>query len=258
MNKKQIEALVRADEIVGHIPQELKDARDISLIFKYLTSFFDTEKWMIYFEDWMVISFIICRIFDIYINVDYVFTNSRDMFFGSVIELNDYYRDKVLNDVSKIEYNNMYPAIIYDWLDKYKVKSDFFDFPRIFKLVFSAYKEILYEERLPIMRGWINWCYGVITSYNLCDKTPINIIKQVQKDIYENFKGHAVYYDADTIYFHHFNEIIGRFSQYNIELQKKYKYLTYGISEITHFYITAKKKYIEMSGEIKVKGLKTV
>jgi hypothetical protein len=264
MNKKQLEALVRADEIVGQIPQQFKDYaneyHDVSAVFEYLSSYFNTEYWKIgsSFEDWMVITFVICRIFDITINEGYEFGNKREPFFGAVIEVNDYYKDKVLTGINKIEYTNMYPAIIYDWLDRCKVKSDFFDFPRIFKIIFSTYKEIPNEERLPVMRGWINWCYGILTSYNLCDKTPINTIKQIQKDIYENFKGHIVYFDCDAIWFVNFNEIVGRFVNYNSELQKKYSYLTFTIQEIGHFYITAKKKYIEMSGEVKVRGLKLV
>ena len=223
MNKKQLEALVRADDIVGQLPQKLKDyvnehydvkhlaiKNGLSLLFEYLAPYFNTENWILYssFEDWMVITFVICRIFNIDINEDYNFNKIDVSFFGAVIEINDYYKDKVLNGINRIDYTNMYPAIIYNWLDKYKVKSDFFNFPRIFKMIFSTYKGTSNEERLPIMRGWINWCYGIITSYNLCDKSPVNVIKQVQKDIYENFKGHIVYYDTDSIWFVNFNEII--------------------------------------------------
>lgn len=264
MKKLFNEALLRADRVIDELPAQIKEYAiqhsDIQPIFDSLTSYFNTENWFINssIEDWLTITFVICRVFNINVNREFDFKKKDTSFHGTIIEINEYYKGKVVKDIMKVEYVCMYPAIIYSWLIKNKIKSELFDFTKVFTMVFDMYKSTNKCDITPLVRGWINWCYGILTSYNLIENNPISLIRLIQKDIYENFKGHIVYFDCDAIWFVNFNEIVGRFVNYNSELQKKYRYLIFTIQEIGHFYITAKKKYIEMSGEVKVKGLKKI
>ena len=179
---------------------------------------------------------------------------------SGLVELNEYYKDEMNQNITKLCFDNLYPSILYKCL-KQESRNNYFS--RVFIAIYEMYytdktqMDSLYRTHI---KNWLNQAYGVLSSYDICLSFSLfNSQKSlILKRIFNEFKGHTIYFDTDTIYFHHFNEIKDRFSGYIDILNKKVEFLKYDTEEIELFYITAKKKYIEMNNKdsVKFKGIK--
>jgi hypothetical protein len=178
---------------------------------------------------------------------------------SALIELNEYYENVMNEKVTKLSFGSLYPSVLYKCLYRLN-KNDYFS--KVFRYIYEIYrtdKKELSQEANLVIKYWLNYTYGIILRYNLCDcVTFFNSQKSIVcKGILNEFKGHIIYFDCDTVYFHNFNEISTRFNNHINKLNEKVTFLSYDIIEMDLFYITGKRKYIEIGNKdnVKFKGI---
>ncbi len=257
MNQEQLHS--RADEIIEQLKNTVDFSTDMDTLFQNMMPFFDLNQLTI--ENWLIISFIICKINNKPIHKYNKIIRREYSFFGGLIDLNENYKNCLNKNIIRVDYDSLYPTIIYGWLNNSEdIICEQFDFKFLFNSIFEIYKSKKHSK-ISLMRGWINFCYGIITSYTLTNDINItNEILSILNNIRNEFQYNIIYFETDSIYFHNFGEIKDRFKVYNNKLKEKYKYLSYNIENIDYFYITARRKYIEIPKVefVETKGIKII
>jgi len=180
-----------------------------------------------------------------------------NMGIGSFCKFDDYYREKELYDINKIEFNSFYPNIILKLFENNKIKFSSPEFAQFYQFIVTN-KNNIYNHpdtdinTKSILRFIINYLFGASTStFNrkFIIDNPQMIVdygRDINTKIYYDYN--PIYIDTDTIYI---NEINDDFIQFLDSCE-----LPYTISyKINALFFRIKKFITEDNGEIKIRGL---
>lgn len=174
----------------------------------------------------------------------------QDKFKGAKVWLNEDYRNSAISNLKIVEFELTYPKIIANIAETNLEK---------FNEVYSKVIDHYLENKEYTTKKYINSTYGCLQNPNSTifsnniHLVPIHLNHMLTR-ILNEFKGHIIYIDTNSIFFRNFEEIEERFKNY-FDSINKYD-LTYTIESSNFGYFSNKKKYmIEKDGDIKTKGL---
>jgi len=169
-------------------------------------------------------------------SIEPIFTKS-----SSLIELNETYIEKLIENVYIFSFENFYPEIICRLNLTYK---DMHTFEYIVTHK-SELKKILSKQGYHIMKTWVNYYYGIIGSTNpiICDTIKGTGRSIMEKMIAAISKDNVIFADTDEICF---VVNLARQTQHldNIKLYADYLQLPYSIEHYDGIIPFRKKKHI--------------
>lgn len=184
----------------------------------------------------------------------------ENLLYGSHIDINERESNIWHTNLSSISFFSFYPSILYHIVDDYRFNISGFNtvYKRMYELRIN--KKGLSQVAYHLNKVWLNMAYGVLASGTRLHSIERNIIKDVttkgsliMKKLQNEFIGHFIYADTDTIYYKHFNEIENRL----VKIIKKYPYLRYEINQHSGIFMR-KKSYIlqDTDSSLSIKGIK--
>lgn len=204
-------------------------------------------------EDWFTIAFIICKHYNLTINDNFIL-DKRNNSEGALVKLNKDYSNVVNKNVTLLQFNSLYPLIMYNHLSDY-ADDCLFDFKSVFRMVFVYYKLNRKDFDLSIMKLWLNGSYGILSSTNFYTYIPVaTLAKTFMASLYIVFYDNIIYIDTDSIYFRNYDDISFKVKS-KIE-EFTYEFLSYEIEDIDNFYCIGLKKFIQFSNDSQVRGIK--
>jgi len=180
---------------------------------------------------------------------------------GMRVELNNIYKNCYIENITKVLFGDVITNMFLSQ------EGELFNYEGSMDMYASVFEEYRKTNSMKIKK-YINSMYGVLMSkspdsYLLPIISPRSIVLKLNNfllRVEQEFGGHHVYTDSDSIYFCRFHEISTRFSAFvdeYISNHVDYKYLSYSIDGYPNGSIfTGKKKFI-ING-YRVKGIKVI
>lgn len=198
-----------------------------------------------------------------YIHQTAISITNNNLILGSVIKLNDNYKDKLLYNVHKITFNKMYPNIISNLYEQGDIEFSIKEYGELYSFLVKNYTNIkTHNDMVEYSKQSLNWLLNTIfglsvnneyqgrKSFLLYHSNPNNVTeysKETFNYIFEMFDN-IVYIDTDTIYY------VGDNSNFIGFLNLLY--LPYTIDYDCNVWFFKLKKYIEEhNGVIKTHGI---
>jgi hypothetical protein len=177
---------------------------------------------------------------------------NQEKFTGFKVWINPQYTGSVVTNITKVEMNQLIPTMI-----PKLIRTNLSGFNEVYSLLLDmwvgGFRDSRLKEYLNMSWGCLGNPNSIIYSNNI--QNIINKINSLLRSIQEEFIGHIIYIDVDTIYFRNFEEIEKKFLLF---WKKINKYgLTWEGDSIKFGIFMGLKKYIIHTDDslIKIKGI---
>lgn len=185
---------------------------------------------------------------------------------GGLVEINKRFSEKMIDGVTEIEFNSLYPSMI---LSKEEELCNLKGLREVYEDLFLDYRENKDgSDKYERIKEYINSMYGILGTLkpNSLIKTNIDTsvitrkARHLLSTLKREFEGHYIYIDTCSIYFLRYNEIKDRLGEELDKITTRNKYLTYNINHHNKGIFLAKKKHIlfEEDGNLKTKGIRSI
>lgn len=174
------------------------------------------------------------------------------------ILLNEKYKNSFIEDITEVSFDNIIPRLFLSH------NTELFNYIGSMDMYRSVFEEYELNKNY-IIKEYINSMYGVMMSKSeliLPIVTPKQIslrMNYLMKSIIDEFSGHYVYVDTDTVYFCRFAEISKRFENHIQQFTEKdnYRHLKYTLTHHEQGSIFLNNKKFIIYGD-RVKGIKVI
>lgn len=185
-------------------------------------------------------------------------------FKGGLTVLNEKLKNKVINGITELTLDNFYPSLI---LGKNQELSNLRGHRKALEESFLFYTQSNLDpdsEVVQAAKQYLNFTFGMLGSNKnfitprINPKTIANKGRMVMRQLTNEFEGHAIYTDTDSIYFCRYSEIQDRLDDYLKKLHQKNPYYQFTFNSHQSGIFLGKKKFLLMKGEYNSKGLRIV
>lgn len=173
------------------------------------------------------------------------------------VVLNDKFRNKVTQNVVRVDFRFLYPQIIKDWINKGTISFNYEKFPTVFNMFYDMYTDLTFTEELnendaeirKVLKSWLSYVYGLMNNkvifcdvHNFREKVSTGPYEFLRA-LYERYKDWIVHIDTDTIFFISNGDIYRELEESDYEICS---------DEIVglNFLGLAKKKYITFPNKV--------
>jgi DNA polymerase elongation subunit (family B) len=192
-----------------------------------------------------------------------------DTFHGGLIELNKQFTNKVIENVVSITFTGFYPSLIIN--HKAEI-STMIGHAEIYEEVYNTYKNASSEQKkdqaYKDIKEYVNVTFGILANNKpgRLIRSAIDMVsiprkgRMIIQALLNEFEGHYIYADTDSVYFSRYNEIEDRLQEHLDRVLKKNKYFGVEIEKYDMGLFIAKKRYllIDEHGNRIYKGLKVI
>jgi len=220
-------------------------------------------------EKFFITTCVLCIHKNGYLKIENIDCDEGKSYIGGLVELNDKFKNKVIENLTSVEFLSIYPSLI---LNHKEEICNIEGFKSVYEDIFNSYRELSIEDKkqdhAQEAKKYMNMVFGMLGSScpDSYFKSKINLssitlkAKMILKSLISKFEGHWVYADTDSIYFARYEEIEFRLEEELNKIMDRYNYLKADVEIHGYGIFIAKKKFllVERDCSRKVKGLRIV